>query len=68
MKITIHVNGQPRQVESGTTIADVLAGLDAKPALLAVERNRSIVPKAEHGTTELHDGDRVEIVTFVGGG
>lgn len=68
MTIRIHVNGQPREVEAGSTIADLLALLDQKPALLAIERNKAIVPKAAHATTALENGDRVEIVTFVGGG
>lgn len=68
MKLNIIVNGQPRVVERGATIADVLAQLREKPALLAVEHNRVIVPKAAHATTSLAEGDRVEIVTFVGGG
>lgn len=68
MKLNIIVNGQPRAVERGATIADVLAQVREKPALLAVERNRVIVPKAAHATTSLEEGDHVEIVTFVGGG
>lgn len=35
---------------------------------VAVERNREVVPRAEHDSTELRDGDRIELVTFVGGG
>jgi sulfur carrier protein len=64
----IHVNGNPRQVPPGTTVAALIVelGLGGKP--VAVERNREVVPRARHATTELADGDRVELVTFVGGG
>jgi sulfur carrier protein len=66
--VPIHVNGQPREVATGTTVASLLdlMGLAGKP--VAVERNREVVPRARHATTELAAGDRVELVTFVGGG
>ncbi|HPE47068.1 MAG TPA: sulfur carrier protein ThiS [Hyphomonas sp.] len=70
MKITL--NGEPEDIEPGTTIAMLVArlagesGRDARG--IAVERNREIVPKSEHGATVLEDGDRIEIVQFVGGG
>ena len=66
--ITITVNGARRALRAGATIADLLRALDHPPSLFAVERNREIVPKATHGRTRLEDGDRIEIVTFVGGG
>jgi sulfur carrier protein len=68
LKLEIHVNGESRLFEPGATVADVVASLGTKPALLAVERNREIVPKKAHETTKLENGDRIEIVTFVGGG
>jgi len=64
----IVVNGTPRAVPDGATVADLVGSLGLLPDQVAVERNRSIVPRAEHATTRLEDGDRVEIVTFVGGG
>jgi len=64
----IHVNGEPRDVESGATIERLLAALGVDKRRIAVEKNREIVPRAEHATTPLVDGDRVEIVTMVGGG
>lgn len=66
--IRISVNGNPLAVRHGSTISDLLATLAMKPVLLAVERNREIVRKSEFSTTPLADGDRIEIVTFVGGG
>lgn len=66
--IDLVINGQPRQVPEGSTVAQLIAelGLSGKP--VAVERNREVVPRAQHPTTVLADGDRLEVVTFVGGG
>ena len=66
--IDVVINGQPRTFEDGTTISVVLAELGLGERRVAVERNREIVPRAEHATTKLAAGDRIEIVTFVGGG
>jgi sulfur carrier protein len=52
----------------GTTVAGLLAELGLAGRPVAVERNREIVPRARHPETELADGDRLELVTFVGGG
>lgn len=67
-EIEIIVNGKPRQIASGATVKDLIAtlGLAGKP--VAVERNREVVPRARHGETQLAAGDRLEVVTFVGGG
>ncbi|MGB5698063.1 MAG: sulfur carrier protein ThiS [Polyangiales bacterium] len=62
------VNGQERQVELRTTVKQLLASLDLADTLVAVERNEEVVPRARYESTELSDGDRVEIVHFVGGG
>jgi sulfur carrier protein len=64
----IEVNGEPREVSDGLTVADLLATLGVGQGPVAVERNALIVPRAEHGTTRLSDGDQVEVVQFVGGG
>lgn len=66
MKIT--VNGELREVAEGLTIASLLEELQLEPRYLAVERNLELVPRGEHALTELADGDRVEVVTLVGGG
>ncbi|PRQ09931.1 sulfur carrier protein ThiS [Enhygromyxa salina] len=65
---TIVLNGEPRPTSEGQSVADLLRelGLDARQ--VAVERNRDVVPRAEHGQTVLADGDQLEVVTFVGGG
>lgn len=64
----IRVNGEPREVESGTTIAHLLAEMKMQPRYLAVERNYELVPRVRHAECVLHDGDALEIVTLVGGG
>lgn len=66
--ISIVVNGEPRTVAAGTTIAALLAELDLGQRRVAVERNRAVVPRAQHADTALADGDRLEVVAFVGGG
>jgi sulfur carrier protein len=62
------VNGEERQVAPEVTVGDLLAELGLAGQLVAVERNATIVPRAEHGTTPLREGDEVEVVHFVGGG
>jgi thiamine biosynthesis protein ThiS len=65
MRLTI--NGEEREVQARGVAALVLElGLD--PRKVAVERNLEIVPRSRHGETRLDDGDRIEIVQFVGGG
>lgn len=63
----IQINGEPREVEAATiqTLVETL-GLD--PRKVAVERNLEIVPRSLHAVTALSDGDRIELVQFVGGG
>jgi sulfur carrier protein len=62
------VNGEPRDLEPGATVADLVATLGLGPRRVAVELNRAVVPRAEYGATALHAGDAVEIIHFVGGG
>ena len=63
----IQVNGEPREVAAETVLALVEElGLDVRK--VAVERNLEIVPRSLHGATVLSDGDRIEVVQFVGGG
>ena len=66
MRITL--NGAPKEVNTATTVAALLRELDLLGKRLAVERNGEIVPKSQHETTVLTDGDRLEIVVAVGGG
>jgi sulfur carrier protein len=64
----VEVNGQPREVAEGATVAALLEGLKMPQPRVAVELNLELVPRARHAQTVLHDGDRVEVVTLVGGG
>ncbi len=66
MQLTL--NGQAREFAEGTTIAELLEDLGLDPRMLAVERNLNLVPRVQHAQTQLADGDRVEVVTLVGGG
>lgn len=66
MQVTI--NGQPNSIEHGFTVARLLDQLELQPVRVAVELNEDIVSRKTFGQTELHEGDRIEIVTFVGGG
>mgnify|MGYP002626970367 CR=1 FL=1 len=64
----IVVNGDERVVPTNITVQELLTTLEVKSRAVAVERNLEIVPAAEHSTCVLSEGDRVEIVTLVGGG
>jgi sulfur carrier protein len=66
--VEIVVNGQPRNVAQQTTVEGLLTelGLAGKP--VAVELNLEVVPRARHPERQLAEGDRLEIVTLVGGG
>jgi sulfur carrier protein len=66
--IEIVVNGAARLVARGTTIAGLIEELGLGDRRVAVERNRDVVPRARHGELCLEAGDRLEVVTFVGGG
>jgi len=65
--MTITVNGDPQRVPPDLTVRELLDLLGIRGAA-AVERNRAIVPRAEHATTALAEGDAVEVVQLVGGG
>ena len=62
------VNGEEQQVDSSTTVKQLLVSLGLGDTLVAVERNQEVVPRAQHESTALEEGDRVEVVHFVGGG
>jgi sulfur carrier protein len=66
--IDIVVNGESRTVPHGMTVAALIGELGLGDRRVAVERNREVVPRAQHTTTVLAAGDRLELVTFVGGG
>lgn len=66
MRLT--VNGEARSFAGPLDVAGLVAALGLEPRKVAIERNREIVPKSLYAATALADGDRIEIVTFVGGG
>jgi thiazole synthase len=66
--ISITLNGDPRRIAAGATVATLLAELDLPADKVAVERNLAIVPRSGFGEVQLADGDALEIVHFVGGG
>jgi sulfur carrier protein len=65
--VRIFVNGEEKTIES-TTILGYLNEIEIDPQRIAVELNLDILPKGDYSTTRLKDGDRIEIVHFVGGG
>ena len=66
--ITLHLNGEARILAVGTRLTNLVATLGQDPRGIAIERNREIVPKSAWDATVLADGDRLEVVVFVGGG
>jgi len=67
-EIEIRVNGEPRRIPPGASVADLLHRLGLHPGLVVVEHNGEIVARARLAETALRQGDVLEIVHFVGGG
>jgi thiamine biosynthesis protein ThiS len=67
-QIQITVNGEPQQLAASTTVSAFINQLDLTAGRLAIEYNRDILPRAQWPETILRDGDKLEIVHFVGGG
>lgn len=66
--IDVILNGTPRQIADGATLADLVNELGYTGKRIAVERNGEITPKSQYANTPLAAGDRLEIVVAVGGG
>jgi sulfur carrier protein len=66
--LDVFINGDPRQFPNPLTVAGLIEQLGYAGKRIAVERNGEIVPKSQHQTTPLTEGDRLEIVVAVGGG
>lgn len=66
MKITI--NGEPKEIADGSTVAALLDELGLDPKVTVVERNAEILERATYADSTLADGDTLELVRFVGGG
>src|SRR4051812_28971073 len=68
MALEITLNGETRQLDAAQSVRSLLESLGLDPAKIAVERNLEIVPRGRYGEVALADGDRLEIVHFIGGG
>ena len=68
MTITVTINGEERTFDEGVSIAEMIAEFGLDPMKVAVERNLEIVPRSTLGEVPVADGDKFEIVHFVGGG
>ena len=64
----IVVNGDEREIAENSTVQELLASLEIKTRAIAVERNLEIVGRCDYAQCRLAEGDRLEIVTLVGGG
>jgi len=64
----ITINGKEETTDDGTTVAELLGRLELAPVRVAVEINEDLVPRRTFEERIVQDGDRIEIVTFVGGG
>lgn len=66
--IELVVNGKGRTAPAGVTVRKYLESLDLRPELVVVERNREILSRDHYDDVRLQEGDRLELVHFVGGG
>lgn len=66
--LRLRINGEDRSLSGPLTVAELLAELGVDSRQVGVERNKTLVRKAEFPDVQLVDGDELEIVTFVGGG
>ncbi len=62
------LNGDPFQVDAPLTVSDLLHHLQIDPRRVAIEHNLVVLRRSTYDTTELAEGDQVEVVNFVGGG
>ena len=65
---SIVVNGEARKVKPGLSVVALLRGLGLEPGMVVVERNREILARRDLADASVKDGDRFELVHFVGGG
>ena len=63
----VQINGEPREVPAGTTVADLVVDLAARGQRFAVEVNEELIPRSLHADRRLVEGDRVEVVHAIGG-
>jgi len=66
--ITVELNGSPRRLPTDAVITDLIHSLDLENTRLAVEINEQIIPGCRHASHQLQEGDKIEVVTAIGGG
>jgi sulfur carrier protein len=67
-RMKVSINGEWRELPDGLTVAALVNMLGVTAPQVAVELNLEVVPRARHAETAIRDGDRLEVVTLVGGG
>ena len=67
-RIEIELNGNRREIQEGLSVADLILELGLRPEIVAVEVNQDLVVRDRRAATRLVPGDKVELVTMVGGG
>jgi len=68
MTISITINGEARDIPHAMSVAELLSTFQLEAKKIAVERNLEIVPRSAYQAVSVEDGDKLEIVRFVGGG
>lgn len=68
MRMKLIVNGEEREFDAVSTLPELLAHLGLKPDRVAVELNRELIPRERWTSVRLNEGDKLEVVHFVGGG
>ena len=66
--LTLQINGEQKQFPPDINVAGLIASMQLSGKRIAIELNGEIVPKSSHVTTQLRDGDKLEVVVAVGGG
>jgi thiamine biosynthesis protein ThiS len=66
--VRIEINGEPRHVADKSYLSDLVRELSLPPERVAIELNKEVVRRADWANTLITEGDRIEIVQFVGGG
>lgn len=67
-ELEVTINGEPSRVAAGMSVREFLESLDLHPGMVVVERNREILEREAYARTPVEEGDRLELVHFVGGG
>ncbi|HEX3945647.1 MAG TPA: sulfur carrier protein ThiS [Rhizomicrobium sp.] len=68
MALRVTINGEERSLDMSVSVDVLLTQLGLEPAKIAIERNHEIVPRSKYRDVTVVDGDRLEIVHFIGGG